>query len=43
MSETEMPAVVIHTHAVPPTYRLRPLPRRENGQALVQVMTYPYR
>jgi NADPH:quinone reductase len=41
MSETEMPAAVIHTHAAPPEYLLRPVPRRGNGQALVQVMAVP--
>lgn len=41
MNETEMPAAVICTHAAPPVYLLRPLPRRKSGQALVQVMAAP--
>lgn len=41
MSKTEMPAAVIHTHAAPPAYLLRPLPHREPGQALVQVLAAP--
>lgn len=41
MSKTEMPAAVIHTHAAPPAYLPRPLPRREPGQALVQVLAAP--
>lgn len=41
MIETEMPAAVIHTHAAPPEYRQRPLPRRKPGQALVQVTAAP--
>src|SRR5689334_7215518 len=41
MTETEMPAAVIHTHAVLPTYSHRPLPRRARGQALVQVIAAP--
>src|SRR3954454_18397812 len=38
---TEMPAAVIRTHAASPEYLLRPLPRRERGQALVRVMAAP--
>jgi NADPH:quinone reductase-like Zn-dependent oxidoreductase len=41
MSKTEMPAALIHTHAVPPAYGARPLPVRGKGQALVQVMAAP--
>lgn len=41
MSKTEIPAAVIHTHAAPPAYLPRPLPRREPGQALVQVLAAP--
>ncbi|HVU70915.1 MAG TPA: zinc-binding dehydrogenase [Ktedonobacteraceae bacterium] len=40
-SENEMPAAVIHTHAAPPTYLTRPIPRRGKGQALVQVVAAP--
>lgn len=40
-SENEMPAAVIHTHAAPPTYLTRPIPRRDKGQALVQVVAAP--
>ena len=37
-----MPAAVIHTHAALPRYLLRPLPpRREKGQALLQVVAAP--
>jgi NADPH:quinone reductase len=37
-----MPAAVIHTHAALPEYLLRPLPpRREKGQALLQVVAAP--
>jgi NADPH:quinone reductase-like Zn-dependent oxidoreductase len=41
MNKTEMPAALIHTHAVPPAYGVRPLPVRGKGQALVQVMAAP--
>ena len=41
MSNTEMPAAVIRTHAAPPAYLLRPMPRRGRGQALVRVMAAP--
>ncbi len=41
MSESGMPAAVIHTHAAPPTYLTRPVPRRGLGQALVQVVAAP--
>src|SRR5579875_1856661 len=41
MLNTEMPAAVIHTHAAPPAYRMRPVPRRGNGQALVRVLAAP--
>ncbi len=41
MSDTEMPAAVIHTHAAAPEYLFWPLPRRARGQALLQVMAAP--
>jgi NADPH2:quinone reductase len=41
MSNTEMPAAVIRTHAAPPEYLFWPLPRRMGGQALVRVMAAP--
>ncbi|HEU5370334.1 MAG TPA: zinc-binding dehydrogenase [Ktedonobacterales bacterium] len=41
MTSDEMPAAVIHTHAAPPEYRFRPLPRRGPGQALVRVRAAP--
>ncbi len=41
MLNTEMPAAVIHTHAAPPAYRMRPVPRRGNGQALIRVLAAP--
>src|SRR5579875_229266 len=41
MLNTEMQAAVIHTHAAPPAYRMRPVPRRGNGQALVRVLAAP--
>src|SRR5579863_298735 len=41
MLNTGMPAAVIHTHAASPDYLLRPLPRRERGQALIRVMAAP--
>lgn len=41
MINTEMPAAVIHTHGAPPAYLLRPMPRRGNGQILVQVTAAP--
>lgn len=36
-----MPAAVIHTYGAPPEHRLRPVPRREPGQALVRVTAAP--
>src|SRR6266571_4618384 len=41
MSNTEMPAAVIRTHAASPEYLFWPLPRRTRGQALVRVMAAP--
>ena len=41
MLNTGMPAAVIRAHAASPEYLFRPLPRRERGQALVQVMAAP--
>jgi NADPH2:quinone reductase len=41
MSNTEMPAAVIRTHAASPEYLFWPLPHRTRGQALVQVMAAP--
>lgn len=41
MSNTEMPAAVIRTHAAPPEYLSWPRPSRAKGQALVQVMAAP--
>src|SRR5215470_15508522 len=41
MLNTEMPAAVIRTYAASPEYLLRPLPRRERGQALVRVAAAP--
>jgi NADPH2:quinone reductase len=41
MLNTEMPAAVISNHAASPEYLLRPLPRRESGQALVRVLAAP--
>lgn len=41
MLDTEMPAAVIRAHAAPPEYMLRPLPRRKQGQALIQVLAVP--
>lgn len=41
MSNTEMPAAVIRTHAASPEYLFWPLPRRARGQALVQVVAAP--
>src|SRR5215471_13584942 len=41
MMSAEMPAAVISKHADPPKYLQWPLPRRERGQALVQVMAAP--
>lgn len=41
MMSAEMPAAVIHTHAAPPEHRLRPMPSRGPGQALVRVTAAP--
>src|SRR5881398_865277 len=41
MSDTTMPAAVIHTHAAPPEYLFRPLPQRTQGRALIQVTAAP--
>ncbi|MBO0790462.1 MAG: zinc-binding dehydrogenase [Ktedonobacteraceae bacterium] len=41
MLDTDMPAAVIRKHAASPEYLLRPLPRRERGQALVRIMAAP--
>ena len=41
MASAEMPAAVIHTHGAPPEHRLRPIPRRGPGQALVRVTAAP--
>src|SRR5689334_18869256 len=41
MVSAEMPAAVIHTHGAPPEHRLRPVPRRGAGQALVRVTAAP--
>jgi NADPH2:quinone reductase len=39
--DTEMPAAVISKYATPPEHVSRPIPRREPGQALVQVTAAP--
>src|SRR6266568_6917301 len=41
MSNTEMPAAVIRTHAASPEHVLWPIPRHGPGQALVRVMAAP--
>src|SRR5260370_30210220 len=41
MTNREMPAAVIRRHAAPPAHGLRPIPRREKGQALVRVTAAP--
>src|SRR5258708_4872819 len=41
MSNTEMPAAVIRTHAASPDYLFWLLPRRTRGQALLRVMAAP--
>lgn len=41
MTNADMTAAVIHTHAAPPEHGLRPMPQRGPGQALVQVTAAP--
>lgn len=41
MKNTEMPAAVLRQHAAAPVHGLWPIPRRSQGQALVQVTAAP--
>src|SRR5215475_1614352 len=41
MSATEMPAAVLRKHAASPEYLSWPVPLRERGQALIQVLAAP--